>query len=67
MQINEGSIDRAIRIVVGIMMLSFVMIGPHSLWGLFGLVPLLTGIWGYCPLYRVLGVTTCPRGPARAA
>jgi len=60
MSINEGSIDRGVRIVAGIVLLSLVFLGPHTLWGLVGLVPLLTGIFGYCPLYKVLGLNTCP-------
>ena len=60
MQINEGSADRIVRIVVGLAILSIVFVGPKSLWGLIGLIPLLTGIAGFCPLYRVLGLSTCP-------
>jgi Protein of unknown function (DUF2892) len=56
---NESSIDRALRVVLGIVVLSLVVVGPRSMWGLLGLVPLLTGLVGFCPLYRVLGVSTC--------
>lgn len=51
---NESSIDRALRIVLGIVVLSLVVVGPQTMWGLLGLVPLLTGLIGFCPLYRVL-------------
>jgi len=57
---NEGTIDRAIRIVLGVALLSLTVIGPRSLWGLIGAVPLLTGLIGFCPLYKVLGIRTCP-------
>jgi len=57
---NEGTIDRVIRIIAGIALLSLVFIGPKSLWGLVGLVPLLTGLVGFCPLYKILGLSTCP-------
>ena len=57
---NESTIDRALRVVLGIVLLSLVVVGPHTMWGLVGLVPLLTGLLGFCPLYRVLGVSTCP-------
>ena len=57
---NESSIDRLLRVAVGIVLLAMVFVGPHSLWGLIGLVPLATGIVGFCPLYRLLGVSTCP-------
>lgn len=60
MQLNEGSIDRVMRIVIGLVLLSLVVAGPHSLWGLLGLVPLLTGIWGFCPLCRAIGISSCP-------
>ena len=61
---NESSIDRALRVVLGIVVLSLVVVGPRTMWGLVGLVPLLTGLVGFCPLYRVLGIST---SPARAA
>jgi hypothetical protein len=57
---NEGTIDRGIRIVIGVVLLSLVFVGPRTLWGLVGVVPLLTGLLGYCPLYRVVGLSTCP-------
>jgi hypothetical protein len=57
---NESILDRSLRIVIGLLALSLVVIGPKTLWGLLGLVPLLTGFVGFCPLYRVLGITTCP-------
>ncbi|MFC4257750.1 DUF2892 domain-containing protein [Marinobacter lacisalsi] len=57
---NEGKIDRTLRVLVGLVLLSLVFVGPQSLWGLIGLVPLLTGLVGFCPLYRVLGLNTCP-------
>lgn len=56
---NEGTIDRVVRVALGIALLSLVVVGPHTLLGLVGLVPLVTGLVGFCPLYRVLGVSTC--------
>ena len=56
---NVGSIDRVIRIGIGIVLISLVFVGPHTLWGLVGIVPLLTSFVGYCPLYSVLGIRTC--------
>lgn len=58
MKQNEGSIDRVIRVLVGSVLLSLVFFGPHSWLGLLGVVPLFTGIMGFCPLYRVLGLST---------
>lgn len=57
---NEGTLDRALRILLGLILLSLVFIGPQTLWGLIGLVPLATGIMGYCPVYKILGLNTCP-------
>jgi hypothetical protein len=57
---NEGSADRVIRVIAGLAILSLAFIGPKSPWGWVGLVPLLTGVLGFCPLYRVLGINTCP-------
>jgi hypothetical protein len=63
---NEGTLDRAIRVVVGLAVLSLTFVGPQSLWGLVGLVPLATGLAGFCPLYTVLGIRTCPAPGAEA-
>ncbi len=57
---NEGTLDRAVRIVIGLAVLSLTVVGPKSLYGLFGLIPLLTGVTGFCPLYRLVGLSTCP-------
>jgi hypothetical protein len=63
MTLNEGTIDRAARVALGLALLSLVVVGPHTLLGLVGVIPLATGLVGFCPLYRVLGVNTC-RGSA---
>jgi len=60
---NEGTIDRAIRVAVGLGLLAITVVGPHHWFGLVGVVPLLTGIVGYCPLYGLLGLRTCPTSP----
>lgn len=57
---NEGTLDRALRVILGLILLSLVFIGPQTLWGLIGLVPLATGLMGYCPVYQILGLNTCP-------
>ncbi len=56
---NEGTIDRALRVILGLVLLSLVFIGPQTPWGWVGIVPLLTGLVGMCPLYSVLGINTC--------
>lgn len=57
---NEHGIERGLRVIIGLVVLSLVFIGPKSLWGLLGIVPLATGLLGSCPLYTVLGISTCP-------
>ncbi len=60
MERNEGSIDRLVRIVAGLGLLSVVLFGgPHSWIGWFGLIPLTTGLVGTCPIYRLLHIQTC--------
>jgi hypothetical protein len=60
MPINEGTLDRVIRVVAGLAIISLVFIGPKTPWAWFGLVPLLTGFVGFCPAYALLGIRTCP-------
>ena len=59
MQKNVGLIDRVLRVIVGLGLLSLCVIGPKTLWGLVGLVPLLTAFVGFCPAYRLVGIRTC--------
>ena len=59
MQTNAGSVDRALRVVVGLVLLALVFVGPQTLWGLIGIVPLATGLLGNCPLYSIVGINTC--------
>jgi hypothetical protein len=59
---NVGGIDRTLRIVAGIALLSlfFVLEGNARYWGLIGIVPILTGFFRFCPVYPLLGISTCP-------
>lgn len=59
MKVNEGTLDRVLRIVVGLGVLSTAFIGPQTPFGYIGVVPLLTGLVGWCPLYTLLGINTC--------
>ena len=61
MKVNQSAIERVIRVAVGITLLSLVVIGPQTLWGLIGIVPLITGLIGNCPLYTILGISTCKK------
>jgi hypothetical protein len=62
MKVNVGSIDRVLRIVLGIGLLALVFIleGNARYWGLVGLLPLATGLFRFCPAYSVFGLSTCP-------
>lgn len=62
MKTNVGGIDRAARILAGLVLLSliFILEGNARWWGLAGIVPLLTGTLGWCPLYTLLGLDSCP-------
>ena len=64
---NEGSIDRAVRVVLGLGLLSLTVIGPQTLWGLVGLVPLATGAFGFCPAYKLIGLSTTAETKAQPA
>ena len=57
---NEHPVERVVRILIGLGLLSLVFVGPQTWWGLIGIVPLLTGLVGNCPLYSVVGFSTCP-------
>lgn len=63
--INEGALDRTLRIALGAALIALTIVGPKTAWGWIGLLPLITGMAGFCPLYRVLGIRTCPTPPAR--
>ncbi|MGD9543355.1 MAG: DUF2892 domain-containing protein [Methylocystis sp.] len=58
MEANVGKTDRIIRIVAGIVLLSLVFVGPKTLWGLVGLIPLATAFINFCPAYKLLGIDT---------
>ncbi|MFO0921019.1 MAG: DUF2892 domain-containing protein [Pirellulales bacterium] len=56
---NLGAIDRGIRIIAGAALLAIVFVGPQTPWGWIGIVPLVTGLVGWCPAYCPLGLSTC--------
>lgn len=57
---NEATWDRALRVIAGIALVALTLAGTIGVWGWIGIVPLLTGALGWCPLYTVLGIKTCP-------
>jgi hypothetical protein len=64
---NEGTLDRALRVALGLGLLALVFVGPQTMWGWVGLVPLITGLVGSCPIYTALGFSTCPVSPKKTA
>ena len=57
---NEGTVDRVLRVVAGAALVSLVFVGPETPWGWIGVVPLVTGLLGNCPVSSLLGISTCP-------
>ena len=60
MKSNVGGIDRILRMVIGLVLIGLTLTGTIGVWGWIGLVPLGTAALGFCPLYTVLGFSTCP-------
>ncbi|HRD95192.1 MAG TPA: DUF2892 domain-containing protein [Rubrivivax sp.] len=60
MKSNVGGIDRILRIVIGLALIALTLTGTIGVWGWIGVVPLLTAGLGICPLYSILGFSTCP-------
>lgn len=59
MQANVGGIDKVVRIIGGVILIGLAATGMIGLWGWIGVVPLLTGLFNFCPLYSLLGIKTC--------
>lgn len=59
---NVGFIDRIVRAIVGAVLISLAFIGPRTLWGWIGIIPLATAFVGFCPAYRLFGFRTCSAG-----
>ncbi|UUZ73058.1 DUF2892 domain-containing protein [Polaromonas sp. P1(28)-8] len=60
MKINEGVIDRSLRVIAGLVLIGLAATGTVGLWGYIGIVPLVTGTVGMCPIYSLLGINSCP-------
>lgn len=59
MKTNEGGIDRIVRILAGLVLIGLAYTGTVGMWGYIGVVPLATGLIGWCPAYTLLGMNTC--------
>jgi hypothetical protein len=60
MKLNVGGVDRILRIVLGVVLIGLAATGTVGWWGYIGVVPLVTGLFRFCPLYSVVGMNTCP-------
>ena len=60
MKSNVGGIDRVLRIVVGLVLIGLAATNTVGWWGWLGVIPLLTGVVRFCPLYSLVGMNTCP-------
>ena len=61
MKRNVGNLDRIIRISMGLVLVGFALMGSIGWWGYLGIIPLLAGVVGNCPVYTLLGISTCKR------
>jgi Inner membrane protein YgaP-like, transmembrane domain len=59
MKLNEGTIDRSLRVVAGLVLIGLAATGTVGAWGWIGVLPLLTGAVGFCPAYAIFGMSTC--------
>ena len=64
MKVNEGVIDRSLRVIVGLVLIGLAATGTIGMWGYIGIIPLVTGAVGMCPIYSLLGINSCP-APSR--
>lgn len=67
MKANVGSLDRILRVVAGLVLIALAATGTIGLWGWIGVVPVLTGLFRFCPLYSLIGIDTCPLQGKRPA
>jgi Protein of unknown function (DUF2892) len=58
MKVNEGTIDRALRVIAGLVLITLAATGTVGVWGWIGVLPLVTGMVGFCPGYAIFGMST---------
>lgn len=66
-KVNEHPIERVARVLLGLALLGLAFFGPKTPWGYLGILPILTGAFGMCPLYSLLGISTCPVSSRKSA
>lgn len=59
--INVGTVDRALRILLGVVLIGLAVAGVIGAWGYIGIIPLATGLLSRCPIYRLFGLSSCKR------
>jgi hypothetical protein len=59
MKVNEHVIDRALRVIAGLVLIGLAATGTVGVWGWIGILPLVTGLVGFCPAYAIFGMSTC--------
>lgn len=64
MKANVGNLDRALRILAGVVLIALTLAGSIGPWGWLGVIPILTGLFRFCPAYTLLGIRTCPADSA---
>lgn len=64
---NEGAIDRVVRVILGLAVVSLAFVGPKTPFAYLGLIFVVTGLVGMCPLYRIFGISTCRSGECATA
>jgi hypothetical protein len=65
MKVNVGSLDRVLRIVAGLALIGLAVTGTIGAWGWIGVLPLVTGLFRFCPAYGLFGIDTCPASGGR--
>jgi hypothetical protein len=61
MKKNIHPVERVVRVIVGLILVSLTFVGPANPWFFLGVIPLATGLIGWCPPYQMLGISTCPK------
>lgn len=59
MQANVGGLDKVVRIIAGVILIALAATGTIGIWGWIGVLPLVTGVFNFCPAYRLLGISSC--------